>query len=72
MNPLERKLNKLPIWLEQDDIYYKLSIFRDKSSNWIVCYKDEDTDNCIIYNEHASFQACIDNTLNIINQLNNK
>lgn len=65
---LEKKLNKLPEYVNSDNIFYFLLI-RKNDSNWIIEYVDVITENTLILINHKSLQAAVDTTLKEIKSL---
>lgn len=65
---LEKKLNKLPEYINSDNIFYFLLI-RKNDSNWIIEYVDVITENTLILVSHQSLQAAVDTTLKEIKNL---
>ena len=65
---LEKKLNKLPEYVNSDNIFYFLLI-RKNDSNWIIEYIDVITENTLILINHKSLQAAVDTTLKEIKNL---
>lgn len=69
---LEKKLDKLPAFIETDfDGYcvWELRIIKTaKNNHWFIEYTDSN-DNSIIIVEHQSLQAAVDTTLKEIKNL---
>lgn len=65
---LEKKLNKLPEYINSEDIYYFLLIRKDNSV-WIVEYVDLLTENTLLLVSHISLQAAVDTALKEIKNL---
>jgi len=65
---LEKKLNKLPEYINSDNIFYFL-LMRKNDSNWIIEYVDVLTENTLILVSHQSLQAAVDTTLKEIKNL---
>ena len=69
---LEKRLNKLPAYIDVDNICYQFKLQKDNETNhWFVEYTDNN-DNSIIIIEHQSLQAAVDTTLREIKQYINK
>ena len=67
---IEKKLNKLPAWIDVDSVCYQFKLQKDKETNhWFIEYTDVYTGNSIIIIEHQSLQAAVDNTLREIKNL---
>jgi hypothetical protein len=72
---LEKKLNKLPDSILQENTIYALFITKviwdgldNSQCTWYIDYKDE-VDNTILHVEHQSLQAAVDTTLKEIKNL---
>ena len=65
---LEKKLNKLPEYINSDNIFYFLLI-RKNDTTWIIEYVDVITENTLILVSHNSLQAAVDTTLKEIKNL---
>ena len=72
---LEKKLNKLPDSILQENTIYALFITKviwdglnNNHCTWYIDYKDE-ADNTILHVEHQSLQAAVDTTLKEIKNL---
>lgn len=71
---LEKKLKKLPDYLEDDEFCYDLRItkIKDKVDNkdyWAIEYVDGLTGNTLLSVEHTSIQATVDTMLSQIKNL---
>lgn len=71
---LEKKLKKLPDYLEYDGIGYDLRITKltDRVANkdqWAIEYVDGLTGNILLSVEHTSIQAAVDTMLSEIKNL---
>lgn len=67
---LEKKLNKLPEYINSDNIFYFLLI-RKNDTTWIIEYVDVITENTLILISHKSLQAAVDNTLSSLKEIEN-
>ena len=65
---LEKKLNKLPEYINSDNIFYFLLI-RKNDTTWIIEYVDVITENTLILVSHQSLQAAVDTILKEIKNL---
>lgn len=72
---LEKKLNKLPDSILQENTLYALFITKviwdsldNNQCTWYIDYKDE-VDNTILHVEHQSLQAAVDTALKEIKNL---
>lgn len=71
---LEKKLKKLPDYLEDDKIGYDLRITKltnkvDNKDYWAIEYIDGLTGNILLSVEHTSIQAAVDTMLSEIKNL---